>query len=138
MSQLPTWLEYGSACAAIFSSVFVGVAGLYFTYRQWRFAKDQPKRDLEAHRRSLKAAKYERLIADFAVILRHSMAQKEYIHLQNVVIPGKDPQEQAKQLMDYLYAESDGLTLTMMKVQLKGVGEEILKIGYEQSAVQLH
>jgi len=76
MTQLPAWLLYGTAYATIFSGLFVGAAGIVFSVLQLRFANGQPKRDLEAHRRALKAAKNERLIADFAVILRHSMAQK--------------------------------------------------------------
>ena len=77
MAQLPAWLAYGTAYATIFSGLVVGAAGIVFSVLQLRFANGQPKRDLEAHRRALKAAKHERLIADFAVILRHSMAQKE-------------------------------------------------------------
>jgi hypothetical protein len=111
MAQLPAWLVYGPAIATIFSGIVVSTAGLVFTYLQWKFAKDHPKRDLEAHRRALNATKHERLIADYAVILRSSIAHKEYIRLQNVVIPGKDPKEQEKQLLDFLHAESEGLTL---------------------------
>src|SRR5438034_11674452 len=88
--QLPAWLVYGTAYAAIFSGVIISTAGLAFTYLQWKFAKNQPKRDLEAHRSALKAAKHERLIADFAIILKHLMAIKDYIRLQNVVISDKD------------------------------------------------
>ncbi len=100
MTQLPSWLDYSGAYAAIFSSVFVGIAGLVFTYLQWKLAKDQPKRDLEAHRRAIRMAKQERLIGDFAIILRHSIAQKTYMDLQMVVIPGKDPEEQETSVFD--------------------------------------
>lgn len=132
MTQLPAWLVYATAYAAIFSSVIVGIAGLVFTYLQWRFSKDQPKRDLEAHRRAIKMAKQERLIGDFAIILRHSIAQETYMDLQMVVIPGKDPKEHEKQTLDYLYAESEGLSLAMARARLEGVDEEILKISSEQ------
>src|SRR5947207_3181163 len=117
MTQLPGWLVYGTAYAAIFSSVFVGIAGLIFAYLQLKHAKDQPKRDLEAHLRAIRMAKQERLLGDFAVILRHSIAQKTYMDLQMVVVPGKDPKEQEKQLLNYLYAESEGLSLAMARAR---------------------
>src|SRR6202035_4980636 len=79
-----------------------------------------------------KMAKQERLIGDFAVILRSSLAQKEYMNLQMISIEGKDPKEQEKQLLNYLYAESEGLSLAMARARLEGVDEEILKIGNEQ------
>ena len=132
MTQLPAWLVYGTAYATIFSGVIIGAAGLVFTYLQWKFAKDQPKRDLEAHQRAIRMAKQERLIGDFAVILRHSLAQKEYMNFQMISIAGKDPEEQEKQLLNYLYAESEGLSLAMARARLEGVDKEILKIGNEQ------
>lgn len=132
MTQLPAWLVYGTAYATIFSGVIIGAAGLVFTYLQWKFAKDQPKRDLEAHRRAIRMAKQERLIGDFAIILRHSIAQKTYIHLQNVSTIGKDPDEEEKQRLNYLYAESEGLSLAMARACLEGVDEEILKISNDQ------
>ena len=132
MTQLPAWLVYGAAYATIFSGVIVGVAGLAFTYLQWKFAKGQPGRDLEAHKRAIKMAKQERLIGDFAVILRSSLAQKEYMNLQMISIEGKDPNEQEKQRLNYLYAESEGLSLAMARARLEGVDEEILEISNEQ------
>ena len=87
---------------------------------------------LEAHRRAVSMAKQVRLIDDFAIILRHSIAQKTYMDLQMVSIAGKDPEEQERQLLNYLYAESEGLSLAMAKARLEGVDKEILKIGNEQ------
>lgn len=133
MTQLPAWLDYGTAYATIFSGIFIGLAGLVFTILQWKFANGQPKRDLEAHRRAIRMAKQERLIGDFAIILRQSVAQKGYMDLQTVSTPGISQEEQEKQRLSFLESESEGMGLALARVRLEGVDEEIIKIGTEQS-----